>query len=220
MGAWSTLRTQIQLLSDDGTFESSGALYNYLLPWANSIQLEVANEVDINHHLKTVEGDVTTDNHAWFLPDDYLKTSNRFTKVRVGDNYIDTIGFEDLNKLDADHSEITTNTQPSYISIEGGVLYLYPKWAGTIVIENYIRRPVNMVEDTDVVDLPEDSIADNLIIAGVVGKYCFPHLNEWEIAKTYYDKVGGSGRFFELMHDYKRYIGNTKTVWSNRGRYF
>jgi hypothetical protein len=220
MGAWSSIRSQIQLLADDGAFESAGNLYSYLLPWANSVQLEIATEADIKAHLKTVEGDLTTDNHAWYLPSDYLKTLERFTKIRVGDNYVPIIGFEELNSIDADHSEISTNTQPSYAAIEGGILYIYPKWAGTIVIENYIRRPVDMAADTDTVDLPEASITDDMIVAGVAGKYCFPHLNEWELAALYYNKAGNSGRFFELMNTFKRYIGNTQTVWSNRGRYF
>lgn len=218
--AWSDVRTQIQLLADDATFESGGNLYSYLLGWANNVQLEVANEVDIYDHLRTVEGDLTTDNHAWYLPPDYLKTSLRFSNVRVADNNIEIIGFEKLNLLDPDHSDISTNTQPDYVSIEGGVLYVYPKWAGTIVLENYIRKPTDMVADTDLIDLPETGISEDLIVTGVLGRYCFPHLNEREMAKDFYNKKDRSGRFFELLAQYETRLHGQHITWTNRGRFF
>ena len=215
------IKEQIQKLVDNPVFETGGSLANMLLPWTNAIVMEVCHNINIRVHLKSASAVLTTSNYVWQLPADFLKMSSRFTKFRVGDVYVDIIGVEELNAKDPDHSETTSNSEPESVAIEGGNLYIYPAWAGTGVIENFYRRPTDMVLDADIPDIPEETLRTDLIVAGVVGKYCFPHIEEFELAKIYYnaETYPESGRFFTLLGLYKDHLGASASVWTNRGTY-
>lgn len=193
---WATALAEIRKILDDVTFESGGTNTDYLLTWANRIQNEVHWEIDFKQNL--VNGDVTgtTSDYYVNLPTDFLKWSDRFTKVRVDDEYIDIISVEDLNDADPDHDTYTANTEPDYVAIEGGKVYIYPMFSGTLTVENYFRMPVELTAAGNI-DIPNDYFALDLTVNGVCGKYGFPFLNEPELAKERRDE------FHKLLEQYR-----------------
>ena len=139
----------------------------------------------------------------------------------IGDE-IDVIGLEDLRALDATITDTTTNIYPDYVAIEGGYMYPYPLFAGTLTLQGYYRKPTDMTVDASVPDLPEANIFNELIVSGVCGKYGFPHLNEAALAKEYYNDNSNppSGRFFNILGTFNTLTSGTGTVWGNRGTYY
>lgn len=196
---WASAKAEIQDTLDDVTFETGGGSVDYLLTWANRIQKEVHWELDIRQNLTNGDITGTTSDYYLDLPTDYLKHSNRFTKVRVDDEYIDIISLEVLNDYDPDHDEVTTASEPSYVSIEGGKLWIYPMIAATFTVENYFGVPVAITAAGNI-DIPDDHFAEDLIINGVCGKYGFSLLNEPELEKQYRSK------YYQLLEQYRTYL--------------
>lgn len=230
MTTWSSstpsIQSEIQRILDDGTFETSGDMYDLLLPWTNRIVYEICNEVNIRDHLvSSGTVSVTTSDYEYDMPTTagsvFMKKSERFTKVRVDDEYIEIVGIEELNAADPDHDE-TSTTIPTYVAIEGTRLFIYPMYTGTITIEEYYREPVDMSASTDVPDIPKDHLRTDLIVAGVVGKYGFPAINEHQKALAYYNRNTNpkSGMFFELLELYRKHHQSQDTVWKNRAKYY
>lgn len=222
-----SILSEIQLILDDGTFESGGDMYDMLLPWTNRIVFEIANEVLIRDHLLNTTGTVavTTADFEYDMPSAsgsaFMRKSARFTKVRDDDTYIDIVGVEELNAYDPDHDDTTTTT-PTCVAIEGRRLFVYPMWTGTLTIENYYREPVDMSATTDVPDIPIEHLRTDLIVAGVVGKYGFPALKEEQKALAYYNRHTHphSGLFFELLEAYRKHFQGQDTVWRNRASFY
>lgn len=210
MSTWSTIKTEIQDLLSDKVFNTSGSKEDYLLTWANRIIQDACLEIDIRYHLKSAEATVTTDNFVYCLPSDFFKVSPRFTKIRVGDAYIDLVGLETLNSYDPNHSETDGNaTYPTVAAIEGMYLWLYPGVDATVVIENYYRKPTDMTGDTGTPDMPFIYFLDDLIISGVVGKYGFPWLNEYEQGQTW------KATYYEWLEKYRLHLSknDSKQSW-------
>lgn len=231
MATWNTgtlpVKTQIQKLLDDVAFEAGGALIDILLPWANSIIMEIAHEINI-HELLQVGGTVTvtTASYSGSMPTDYLKFDSRFLRARIGDTPIDIIGIDTLFDKDPNHDDTTTGTIPDYVAIKGTTLYTYPKnnsgssWS--IILDNYYKIPTAMSGDGDTPDIPESYLNNDMIVAGVCGKYGFPHLNEYDQAKFWYNrgKNPPGGRFFELLDLYKLHIDAKQHIWGDKGKYY
>lgn len=214
-----SIRTSIQKFLDDGAFESSGTMYDYLLPWTNEIITEICTRINIREHLTSDSTGInlTLSGRSVALPTNFLKLG-RDTKVRVLDEYIEIINIEDLKALDPNASTTTTGSYPDVVAIEGGYLYAYPVIACTAYIENYYRVPTAMSATTDTPDLPNDYMRTPLIIAGVCGKYGFPHLNEWELAKENYndETFPEAGRFFKLLEAYRAWLQQSASVKYNQ----
>jgi hypothetical protein len=136
---------------------------------------EIAMEIDIREHLQTctlaVAG-LTASDYSVALPDIFFKYSQRFTRARVDDSFVDIITLEELNESDPDHDNTTDGDTPDAVAIEGGRMYFTPLWSGTIVLENYFRKPVAMEDEGDSPDLPDDKDAQlrSLLAAGVLRK--------------------------------------------------
>ncbi|RMG04682.1 MAG: hypothetical protein D6726_02890 [Nitrospirae bacterium] len=191
MSQWSVLKSEIQKILDDASFETGGSMESYLLTWANRIVEDICLEVNIRNHLVSGTATFTSGgNHYQSLPSDWLKPSKRFTRVTYDENEIPIIPLDELNGLDPDHDDTTTGSYPEYCSIDAGYLYIYPKWDGTLQIRDYYRKPTDMSNDTDTPDLPfaSSGLVDDLIVFGVVGKYGFPSLNEKELALQYWNE--------------------------------
>ena len=221
-----SIQSEIIRLLDDATFDVGGEMHDLLLPWANRVVVEICNEFPIRDHLQTSSATIDTTNYIWTLPTtsgyEYFKKHERFTRARVDDNYVDIVGVEVLNSNDPDHSETSIASTPNCVAIEGKYLYVYPKWAGTVVIENYLRLPVDMSATTDIPDLPMEHLRVDLIVAGVVGKYGFPALNENTKALAYYNRHVNpkSGLFFELLAAYQKYHDTTNTYRTNQVKFY
>jgi hypothetical protein len=203
---WASAKEEIRDILDDAVFETGGSATDYLLTWANRIQKEVHWELDFRSKLGTAEITGTTSDYYLSLPTDFLKVSNRFTKVRIDDDYIDIISLEKLNEIDPDHDSVSTTTgaQYDYVAIEGGKLWLYPMIATTLVLENYFYKPTEISASNNI-DINDDQFAEDLIINGVCGKYGFPFLNEKELADEYRQ------RYYQLLEQYRIYLTRNNT---------
>jgi hypothetical protein len=210
MSTWAVIKTEIQDLLNDKVFSASGSKEDYLLKWANRIVSDICLEIDMRYHLKTAEATITTSNFVYCLPTDYFKVSPRFTKIRVGDEYVPLVGLDTLNSYDPDHSDTDdTAVYPSCASIEGNYIWIYPAINATVVIENYYKKPTDMVATTDSPDMPYVYFLDDLIISGVSGKYGFPWLNEYEQAKEW------RTTYYELTEKYRLHMGknDSRKIW-------
>src|SRR5574343_1341792 len=113
MTTWSSttpsIKSEIQKLLDDATFETGGDLEDYLLPWANRIIVEICNEFPIRQHLVDGTVSVTTSDYEYDMPTTagavFFKKHERWTRVLDDDTPIDIIGLDELNALDPDHDE-------------------------------------------------------------------------------------------------------------------
>jgi hypothetical protein len=221
-----SIQSEIILLGDNSSIETSGALNGLLLPWANRIVLEVCNEVYIREHLDTDDVAVTTAGYQYALPATagsvFFKKHERFTKVRVGDDCVPIVGIDELFSKDPNHDDTSSGTTPDCVAIDGGYIYVYPMWTGTLTIENYFRYPVDMSTSTDNPDIPVEHLRTDLIVAGVLGKYVFPATGESQKALTYYNRSTRppSGLFFDLLSEYKNYLKDNQTTWTNQVKYF
>ena len=92
-------------------------------------------------------------------------------------------GLEVLYERDKEHDDTTTSqTYPDAVAIEAGRLYVYPMFAGTIIIENYIRKPNKLVSRGSLVDLPYDRALNDLLISGIC-KRGFRWLHDYDLLK-------------------------------------
>lgn len=166
---WNDIREEIEDILNDDRFRHGGDWHKYLLKWANKTIESVAQEIDIRFHLvlETSRTFTTTDASV-SLPDNFFKISDRFTKARVGEDYINIVRLEDLYKNDPDHDGTTDNDAPDEIAVEGGRVYVQPMFSGTLILENYFRKPVKMADGTDSIDLQDDEVVEDLIQAGVL----------------------------------------------------
>ncbi len=177
MATWGTLKTEIQKLLNSADFDTGGTDEAYLLIWANRLVKNIISANELRYFLKTASTAITTANYIFSLPTDFWKVSDIYTKIRVGDIYIDIVPLDTLNENDPDHSDTTTATLPDEVSIENGNLYVYPKIACTIVIENYLRENTDIALITESPDMPYLDLLDDVIINGVA-VYGFRWLNE------------------------------------------
>ncbi len=186
---WEEIEDEAIDLLGSSDFEAEGKMYKYLLKWANRTITEIAMEVDIREHLQTCRIAFVNTNLSKTLPAQFLKHSNRFTRVRADangdDNYIPIIGLDKLYAKDPDHDE-TTDSNPGCVSIEGHRIYVYPMFAGNLTLENYFRRPTKMTERNSSPDLPDDneSLLHDMLLAGVLRKG-FIWLQDFDMAKFY-----------------------------------
>lgn len=178
MSTWGTLATEIQAILQDGTFDDTGEDYAKLMAWANRICNEIATEINVRTLLSSASITFTTDNNYASLPTDFMKISDRFTRVIYDDTPIDIVTLETLNSYDLNHDDETTNVYPDYVAIEGTTIFCYPLFAGDITFENYYKIPTAVAATGDSFELPFVYKVDDLIINGVCGKYGFPFLNE------------------------------------------
>jgi hypothetical protein len=93
------------------------------------------------------------------------------------------------------------------VAIEGENMYAYPLFDGTLTVQGFYRKPSAMASASSTLDLPYDTISPPLVVYGVVGKYIFPIINEFEKAKFYYNTVRTSwGMFQREMSEYIRMV--------------
>ena len=102
------------------------------------------------------------------LPDNFFKISDRFTKARVDDDYVNIVRLEDLYANDPDHDGTTDGDAPDEVAIDGNRIYVQPMFSGTLVLENYFRKPTKMDNGTGSPDLPDDEVVEDLIQSGVL----------------------------------------------------
>lgn len=210
---------------DDVVFETGGSKESFLLPWANRIVTEICHEMDVRTLLTSDSATMAylTTTKSLALPTNFMKYDERFLRVYSGDTEIEITGLETLLSYDPDQSDTTSSAYPVYVAIEGGIMYPYPLFAGTLTLKNYFRYPTDMATSSDVPAIPDDTMRTDLIVAGVIGKYGYPALNETIKAGQFYNISGGgikSGRFFELLALYRVHISANSTVWTNRGRFY
>ncbi len=198
MSTWAVLKAEIQKTLDRPNYETGGTDEAYLLTWVNRVIEKACTILTLPDHIKSSQATITTANHKWSLPTDYLKTIPS-TKIRVGDDYVDLVPLTELDYLDPNHSETTAATEPDYAAIEGGYLYVYPKIACTIVIESYIRKPTAITLVTESPDLTSHYMVDDLVISGVC-EQGFRWENEKDLA-TEQDKL-----FARNLQIYKSFL--------------
>jgi hypothetical protein len=209
MSTWGTIKSEVQDLLDDEVFDAGGSAVDYLLTWANRIVDEISNEVQIRNTLKTSDAIAfTTSDYRIAVPTDFFAISDRFTKVRKSgaDDYISIIALDAILAYDPNHSSTTTNTVPDYCAIEGGYIYVYPMFAGNIVLENYYPRITVMTSTSSSPGLPYVYYIDDLIISGIAGKYGFPWLGE-------YDQAGWwKNQYKEYLEKYRLHLEKSNSA--------
>jgi hypothetical protein len=190
---WKEVEEEIVDALNADSFETQGKDYKYLLKWGNRFVRQIAQEIDIREHFQTCTRTFTTSDTSVVLPDIFFKFSQRFTKVRVSgsndEEYIDIVGLDTLLSYDPDRNE-TTEGNPDAVSIEGGRLYSYPLFAGTLILENYFREPTAMTDRTGTVDLPYDETLHDLLVAGVCRK-CYVWLQDFDMANYFRGEIYG-----------------------------
>ena len=206
MSTYGTLQSEMQKILNDASFEIGGSNVGYLLIWTNRLIDEIAREINIRDHLANSSLTFTTATHMLAMPSDFLKLSNRFTQVRSDETLVDIVGLDEIHESDPDHDDTTTNAFPDECSIEGNNLYVYPKFAGTIYIENYYKMPTAVTATGVSPDLPYVYLSDDMIVSGVCGKYAFPFLNEMNTGQgmdltTYYTQ-----RYINLLEQYIKIV--------------
>lgn len=185
MAEWEEAKEEIYDILNADAFRPGGKWAERPLKWANRVIRDICMEIDIRFHLQlSCTRTFTTSDASVSLPDTFFKMSNRFTRARVGEDYIDIINLEKLYEFDPDHDATTDNDQPDRIAIEGNRLYVHPKFAGDIVVENWFRSPVDMTGDSSKPDLPDDTVMEDLLIAGVCRKG-FRLLADFEMKREY-----------------------------------
>ncbi len=216
---WQTMKTEIEDLLDDGIFASAGSKNAYLLTWSNRLVKDICLVIDVRQHLTNAT--ITTATSTYVFPfstyvTDFLKMSNRFTKVRVDDSYPDVVTLEELNDYDPDHDSTTTNEDPTVVAIEKNILYCYPAVgsATTFTLENYFREPADMTATSSTVDVPWIYYVTDLIVAGVAGRYGFPWLAEYEQAKYW------EARYRELTEKYRLHLDKSDSVKRAKADYY
>lgn len=182
---WDDIEEDITTFANSNLFKVGGKYNKRLLKWGNNLITEICMGMDIRKHLQICNITFTTSDSSKTLPDIFLKTSHRFTKVRIGTDYYDIIPLEELNDYDPDHD--ATGSTPDAFAIEGGRIYVSPMISATVVLENYFRKPVAMADRTGTPDLPDDNDAllTDLLCAGVLRKV-FLVLQDLDMV-TYYN---------------------------------
>ena len=216
---WQTMKSELEDLLDDAAFASAGSLNAYLLTWSNRIVKDICLEADVRRHLTSADLTTATATYIYDFAtyiSDFLKISDRFTKVRVDDSYPTVVTLEELNDYDPDHDDTTTNEDPTVVAIEGNYLYSYPQMGSACVftLENYLREPTDMTATTSTVDLPWIYYVSDMVVAGVTGRYGFPWLNEYEQAKFW------ENRYREWLEKYKYHIGKSDSEKPLEGTYY
>lgn len=189
MATWGDMQAEVQDILNSDSFRSGGKWNDRLLKWANRVIRDICMEIDIRFHLESTDLTYTTTDVSKSLPSTFFKISNRFTRARVDDEYIDIISLEKLNEFDPDHDATTTNTQPDHCAIEGNSVYVHPLFAGTLTIENWFRSPVDMSTVNSTPDLPDTTVVEDLIIAGICRKG-LRLLEDFEMKKEYDAEYG------------------------------
>jgi hypothetical protein len=168
---WRVAEEEILDILNADEFRVGGKWNKYIIRWANRAIRDICMEIDVRYHLRlSCSRTFTTTDASVALDDDFFKISDRFTKARVGEDYIDIISLEDLYSYDPDHDQTTTNSNPDYIAIEGNRLYVYPMFSGTLVLENFFRAPVDMTAGDSSPDLPDDIVLQDLLISAICRK--------------------------------------------------
>ena len=168
---WSDTVDEIYDVLGADAFRPGGKWSNRVLKWGNRVIRDICMEIDIRNHLVlSASRTFTTSDYSVSLPSNFFKISDRFTTVRVGEDYVDIIPLETLNENDPDHDSTTSNDAPDYCALEGRRVYVYPMFSGTLVIENYFREPTDMGGGNSFPDLPDDTVMQDLLIAGVCRK--------------------------------------------------
>lgn len=185
-------------------FQSGGKWDGIVLTWANRVIKDIAKEIDIRAHLADISLTFTTVDPSLALGDTFFKVSDRFTRARVGENYYPIKNLETLNDQDPDHDETTTAGNPDLVALEGVTAYVWPMFAGTLVIENIYRAPVDMSDNTGNPDLPDDAVVQDLIVAGVCRKG-FRRLQDFDLMSTM------TAEYFSLLGLYRKHIGKSNS---------
>lgn len=182
---WSVIEEEIRDLLNSDVFESGNKYHKYLLRWGNRTQREIAQKINIREHFDTDGADIslTTTDYFVSLPSDFFKISDRFTTVRLDEDYLQIVPLETLASYDPDHDKTTTNTKPDYVAIEGNRLYQFPMATWTAVIENYFRTPTDMTSGTSP-DLTDDNVLVDLLVSGVLRRG-FAIKQDFDMVKFY-----------------------------------
>ena len=99
-----------------------------------------------------------------------------------------------IDYLDPDHSETTTaSTGPSYYAILKPKIYIYPKWAGTLNLQQYIKQPTAFAADGTAVGLVSESITGDILTTNAIRHYVcyyvfFNWLNQTEKAQEHFSQ--------------------------------
>ena len=215
---WLQIEEEITAMLSATEFNEGGRMNKFLLKWGNRLVTEICQEIDIRKHLQTCTIVFTTADESKTLPEIFLKHSHRFTRVRASgssdDAYIPIVGLDELLSYDPDRDETTTSI-PDSVSIEGKRIYPYPLFAGTIILENYFRRPEKMTDKSgspDLVDDDEDLLV-NLLSAGVLKKG-FLWLQDVDMVQYY------SAEYNRLLDLYRLFVDASNSQIVEQSKYY
>ncbi len=212
---WNETEEEIIDILNSNNFKTEGGQWNkWLLKWGNRTVRDVAREIDIRQHLRlSCTRTFTTAEWQVALDDDFFKISDRFTRARVGEDYIDIIPLETLISYDPDHDQTTDNDQPDYVAVEGRRIHVFPMFAGDLVLENFFRIPTPMADRTGFPDLPDDEDVQDLLIAGVLRRG-FRMLGDFDMQKNY------EADYIYYLDIYRRHLDRSNSKEEIEHKYY
>lgn len=201
---WSVTEAEIIDILDSKHFESGGKWNSNLIAWGNRAVTDIAMDIDVRYHLSTDSSTLvfTDTDESKALPTNFLKMSERFTKARIGDDLIDIIGLDRLRSFDPAHDQTTGNDVPSFCSVEGRDMFVYPLFNGTVVLENYYRQPTDMTDGASSPDLPDHSVVQDLIVAAVCWRG-FRMIRDWDTMRNF------RAEYDHYLDIYRRHLGRS-----------
>ena len=211
--AFSVTETEIRNILNSKEFDTGGKWAAFPLNFANRVIRQIHMEMDIRAKLGNITATFTTSVTSITLGSTYFKVSDRFTNARVAGVPVDIIPLEELNALDRDHDDVSTAAEPTAAAIEGTSVFVSPLWAGELIIENIFTKPINMADNTENPDLPDDDEAQDVIIAGVLAM-CFKMLRQFDMAAAY--RVD----FFNFLDIYRNHIDKQNSMATSKSVYF
>lgn len=211
---WEETTEEIQALLGSEEFDPGGKMYKFLLKWGNRVIRDICMEIDIRAHFQQSCSIVlTTSDASVTLPSIFFKMSQRFTRARVGENYIEIIGLDKLYEKDPDHNDTSSADEPDAVSIEGNRLYVYPMVSATLYLENYFRRPTDMVSNTSSPDVPDDTALQDLLISGVCKK-AFQWMQDFDAKREY------EADYLKYLNLYSVHIDKTNSMVNQPAKFY
>lgn len=211
--AFSVTEIEIRFALNSKEFESAGKWATLPLIWGNRVVRDIHTEMDIRTKLGNITATFTTSDTSIALGTTFFKVSERFTNARVAGVPVDIIPLEELNAKDRDHDDVTTGAEPTAAAIEGTSVYVTPLWAGELIIENIFTAPTSMADNTESPDLPDDDVAQDLIITGVLVKAMI-FLRDFESAAAY--RV----EYFRYLDLYRKHIDKSNSMATSKVKNF
>jgi len=199
---------------------------DYAGQWINDAVLEIASDFDLPDLKLKTPATLTTTNSDWLydMPATYHKKA---FKCRNSLGYTLTVktDIQDIENLDWEHT--SSGDDVTTIAIEDGKIAVYPIATDTLYLW-YFRKPVDMVNDSDVPDGIPAAYVERVILSKVMVKN-YRLLTDMAINNPHQSIQYWDNRYREALYgipggdigmiNYLAKIKGVKVGGGSRGRY-